>query len=54
MDGLKYVVFELHNFPLLKVDGFEGFSNQSKTDGMVNNHLSSCNSHQFSLNCNNM
>ena len=31
------------------MDSFEGFSNQSKTDGMVNNHLSSCNSHQFSF-----
>ena len=38
-----------HNILLLKVDSFEGFSNWSKTDGMVNNHLSSCNSHQFSF-----
>ena len=34
-----------HNALLLKVDNFKGFSNQNKTDGIVNNHLSSCNSH---------
>ena len=28
----------------LKVDRFEGILNQIKIDGMVNNHLSSCNS----------
>ena len=31
-----------HNVLLLKVDSVEEFSNQSKTDGMVNNHVSSC------------
>ena len=29
---------------LLKVDRFEGILNRIKTDGMVNDHLSSCNS----------
>ena len=29
---------------LLKVDGFEGILNRIKIDGMVNDHLSSCNS----------
>ena len=29
---------------LLKVDRFEGILNQIKIDGMVNDHLSSCNS----------
>lgn len=29
---------------LLKVDLFEGFSNQNKTNKMVNNQLSICNS----------
>ena len=29
---------------LLKVDRFEGILNQIKIDGLVNNHLSSCNS----------
>ena len=29
---------------LLKVDGFEGILNQMKIYGMVNDHLSSCNS----------
>ena len=29
---------------LLKVDRFEGISNQIKIDGMVNDHSSSCNS----------
>ena len=29
---------------LLKVDCFEGILNQLKIDGMVNDHLSSCNS----------
>ena len=38
-----------NNIRLLKVDRFEGFSNQSKTDGIVNNYLSSCNSHQISF-----
>ena len=33
------------NILLLKNDRFEGFSNQIKTDGMVKNHLSSCNSY---------
>ena len=28
---------------LLKVDRFEGFSNQCKIDGMVNDNSSSCN-----------
>ena len=40
------------NILLLKVDSFKGFSNWSKTDVMVNNHLqlmSSCNLHQFSF-----
>ena len=31
------------------MDTFKVFLNQSKTDGMVNIHLSSCNSHQFSF-----
>ena len=39
----------LDNILLLKVDSIEGFSNQSTTDGMVNYHLSSSNSHQFSF-----
>ena len=29
---------------LLKVDRFEGILNRNKVDGMVNDHLSSCNS----------
>ena len=29
---------------LLKVDCFEGILNQNKIDGMVHDHLSSCNS----------
>ena len=32
---------------LLKVDRFEGFLNQCKTDGMVNDNSSSCNSKKF-------
>ena len=40
-----------HNILLWKVDSFKGFSNQSKTDRMVNNHLSIAvaNLHQFSF-----
>ena len=34
---------------LLTVHSFEGFSNWSKSDGMVNNHLSSFNLHQLSF-----
>ena len=38
---------DLNFFPeitlLLKVDRFEGILNWIKIDGMVNNHLSSCN-----------
>ena len=34
---------------LLLKDSFKGFSNWHKTDGMVNNHLSSCNLQQFSF-----
>ena len=33
--------------PLLKVDRFEGFLNQYKTDRMVNDNLSSYNSKRF-------
>ena len=33
--------------PLLKVDCFEGFLNQYKIDGMMNDNLSSCNSKSF-------
>ena len=41
-----YMAFKI--FPdtilLLKVDRFEGILNRIKIDGMVNDHLSSCNS----------
>ena len=32
-----------HTILLLKVDLFEGILNRIKSDGMVNDHLSSCN-----------
>ena len=34
----------LETILLLKVDNFEGFLNRCKTDGMVNDNSSSCNS----------
>ena len=33
----------LDNILLLEVNSFEGFSNQQKTDGMLNNYSNSCN-----------
>ena len=33
-----------HTILLLKVEHFEGILNRSKIEGMVNDHLSSCNS----------
>ena len=37
------------NILLVEMESFEGFLNQSKTDEMVDNHLSSYNLHQFSF-----
>ena len=31
------------------MDNFKRFLNQSKIDGIVNNHLNTCNLHQFSF-----
>ena len=38
---------------LLKVDGFKGFSNQSKVDKLVINSTSGCNYKNYKLNNNN-
>ena len=42
-DHMAFIFFP-DTILLLKVDNFEGILNQIKIDGMVNNHLSSCNS----------
>ena len=43
-DHMAFKFFQILAILLLKVDQFEGILNRIKIDGMVNDHLSSCNS----------
>ena len=43
-DHMTFKFFQIATILLLKVDHFEGILNRIKIGGMVNDHLSSCNS----------